>query len=136
MFELLIVIGMIGILLTVGLPSYTSYVQRGRITEAVSMLTEYRVQLEQFFQDNRSYGSSANNCGNNIGSFTGRSFDFACSWGNARSDQEFLVIATGKDSMAGFAFTIDQDNVRTTTAFPGESNLPVNCWILKAGQPC
>ena len=55
LIELMIVIGIVAILAAIAIPSYTDYVRRGRITEAISTLAGMRVKMEQFFQDNRSY---------------------------------------------------------------------------------
>lgn len=136
LIELMITVAIVAILATIALPSYTAYVQRGRITEATNELSTFRVQLEQYYQDNKNYGSSAGACGNNIGTSVGDAFDFSCNWGAGGTSQSYLITATGKGSMAAFAFTIDQDNARQTTAFPGASGLPKDCWLLRAGDTC
>lgn len=134
--ELLVAIAIIGILAAVALPSYTQYVQRGRIVEATGDLSTARVLLEQYYQDNKNYGSTATGCGNGIGTASGDAFDFTCTWGSTSTAQSFLLTATGKGSMAGFTFTVDQDNSQQTTAFPGADGLPRACWIMKAAQSC
>ena len=138
LIELLITIAIIGILTAIAFPSYTSYIQRSRIAEATNQLATMRVQLEQYYQDNRNYGSTAAACGNNIGTLDGESFSFSCNSGTIATNQGYLVTATGKASrgMSGFAFTIDQDNTHQTTAFPGASGLPRNCWIVRPGDAC
>ena len=103
LIELLVAIAIIGILAAVALPAYTQYLQRGRIVEATGQLSTYRVQLEQYYQDNKNYGSTATVCGNSIGTASGDAFDFACNWGAGANNQGFLLTATGKNSMAGFA---------------------------------
>ena len=55
LIELMIVVAIVGILATIAYPSYTDYVIRGRIPDATSGLAAKRVQMEQFFQDNRTY---------------------------------------------------------------------------------
>ncbi|QEL64199.1 type IV pilus assembly protein PilE [Oryzomicrobium terrae] len=138
LIELLITIAIIGILASVAYPAYTSYVQRGRIAEAMNQLATMRVQLEQYYQDNRNYGSTAAACGNNIGTLDGDAFTFSCNYGTVATNQGFLITATGKAGrgMNGFTFTIDQDNARQTTAFPNASGLPRNCWMSRAGDTC
>lgn len=134
LIELMIVIAIVAILVAVALPSYASYIQRSRIVSATNQLTTMRVQLEQFYQDNRSYGSTAAACG--VGNpANSDSFVFSCTWGATSSNQSFLITATGQAAMNGFTFTIDEANTRQTTAFPGAS-VPLNCWISKAGQTC
>ena len=55
LIELMIAVAIIAILAAIAIPSYSEYVRRGRITEAISALSGMRVKMEQFFQDNRSY---------------------------------------------------------------------------------
>jgi type IV pilus assembly protein PilE len=136
LIELLVAIAVIGILAVIALPAYTQYLQRGRIVEATGQLSTSRVQLEQFYQDNKHYGSTASACGNGIGTASGDTFNFSCKWGSGETNQSFLITATGKNSMTGFVFTIDQDNVRRTTGFPGAAGLPKDCWIAKAADAC
>ncbi|BAL23298.1 type IV pilin protein [Azoarcus sp. KH32C] len=135
LIELVIAIVVIAILAAVALPSYRGYVQRSRIVEATNELSTLRVRLEQYFQDNRNYGSTATHCG--VGVATTDSFDFTCT-NNGADSQAFLATATGKASagMTGFTFTVDHNNRRQTTAFPDASGLPVDCWITRKGDAC
>ena len=76
LIELMIVVAIVGILATIAYPSYSDYVIRGRIPEATSALAAKRVQLEQFFQDNRTYvGAPA--CAADDAT-TSRFFNFSC----------------------------------------------------------
>lgn len=131
LIEVMIVVVVIAILMAVALPSYTTYIRQSRISEATGQLSTMRVQLEQYYQDNKNYASSA--C--TLGTVTyGNDFSFACSLPGGDS-QTFLLTATGTGSMVGFAFTIDHNNSRQTTAFPNVST-PINCWIRKASDSC
>jgi prepilin-type N-terminal cleavage/methylation domain-containing protein len=49
MIELLIVIVIIGILASTAIPSYTKYLQRASITEAVAVMGEYKTALAVFW---------------------------------------------------------------------------------------
>src|SRR3954465_4699886 len=63
--ELMSVVAIVAILSAVALPSYNAYVIRGKLSEGASALSDGRVKMEQFFQDNRSYNSAtlaANGC--------------------------------------------------------------------------
>ena len=55
LIELMITVAVIGILAAVAYPSYTNYIQRGKITEATSSLSELRLRAEKWFSDNRTY---------------------------------------------------------------------------------
>lgn len=135
--EVMIVVAIIAILASVAYPSYTDYVRRGKISQATSELSTWRVRLEQFYQDRRSYGSTATTCG--VAAPTAPAFTFTCTWGATSSDQSFIATATGTAAggMNGFAFTVDQANAQTTTAFAGTSaTLPANCWMKNRGDAC
>lgn len=138
LIELMITVAIIGILAAVALPSYSGYVQRSRIAEATGDLSATRVRLEQFYQDNRHYGSTAAACGTALPNEGNKPFVYTCTWGSTASNQSFLLRATGRPdgAMAGFIFTLDNDNTRATTGFPGAADLPRACWISKRGDNC
>lgn len=134
LIEIMIVVAIVAILASVAFPSYQDYVRRSRITEVTNELSTLRMRLEQYYQDNRNYGSTAAVCG--IPAPSSESFDFACTNGGG-SNQTFVATATGKADrgMSGYTFTIDQDNYRRTTAFPGAA-VPLDCWITSKGDSC
>ncbi|NMG73187.1 prepilin-type N-terminal cleavage/methylation domain-containing protein [Aromatoleum diolicum] len=135
LIELMIAVVVVAILAAIAIPSYSEYIRRSRITEATNELATLRIRLEQYYQDNRNYGSTASSCG--VGVASTDSFVFSCS-NNGADSQQFLATATGKGAvgMAGFSFTVDHNNNRQTTAFPGASGLPLNCWITRQGGTC
>jgi type IV pilus assembly protein PilE len=136
LIELMITVAVVAILTAIAFPSYTAYIQRGRISEAVSSLATTRVRLEQFYQDNRNYGATASGCG--VTMPTTEYFTVTCNWGTGGTDQFYLLTATGSaaSNMSDYAYTVNQSNVQSTTAFPGAASLPVNCWLQRKGQSC
>lgn len=149
LIELMIVVAVVGILTTIAYPAYTSYIQRGRVGEAFAELGTLRQQLEQYYQDHRDYGSSATSCGGTttpIPSSTTPAgtqyFSYTCNWTvgsgdiNNGSNQAFLATATGRSDqgMSGYTYTMDYSGNKQTTAYPGASNLPRPCWLLKSGD--
>jgi len=137
LMELMIVVAIVAILGAVAYPGYSSYIQRGRITEATVTLSELRIKLEQYYQDHRNYGSTSAACGIALPTDSSLRFTYTCNWGPGGNDQGFLLTATGAASggMAGYAFTVDHTNAKQTTAFPGVTGTK-NCWILKKGDSC
>lgn len=127
---------MVAILAAVALPSYTDYVTRGRIPEATSTLSTKQVQLEQFFQDNRSYLNSDANINRPCFNDTrNRHFDFSCVNLTANT---YTLQAVGKGPMTGFSYSVDEQNQRRTVAVPAGWTVPVvnNCWVARKGGLC
>ncbi|HLT25462.1 MAG TPA: type IV pilin protein [Zeimonas sp.] len=122
LIELMIAVAIVAILASVALPSYRDYVRRGNIPEATAGLGQARITMEQWFQDNRTYVGAP--CPGN-----GRNFNFACN----TAATTFSVTATGTGSMAGFSYTIDQNNARTSSTPWGNG---ATCWIARSGDSC
>src|SRR5690606_1858627 len=55
LIELMITVAIIAILAAVAVPSYQDYVRRGKVTEATATLAQFRIKMEQYFQDNQTY---------------------------------------------------------------------------------
>jgi type IV pilus assembly protein PilE len=130
LIELMIVVAVIGILAAIALPSYTDYVTRGKIPEATSNLAAKRVQLEQFFQDNRTYVAAPACVADTT---TSQYFNFSCTVQTATT---YTIQALGKGSMAGFTYTIDQANAKVTTTVPSGWTTNGTCWVTKKGGSC
>src|SRR4249920_1558042 len=62
MIEVMVTVVIVGILAAIALPSYSDYVQRGKISEAVANLSDMRTRLEQFYLDNRAYPAAPADC--------------------------------------------------------------------------
>lgn len=70
----MIAVAIIGILAAVALPAYNDYVRRGQLPEAFNALSDCRTKMEQYYQDNRNYGSSATACADNAAANTWNTF--------------------------------------------------------------
>ena len=55
----MITLAIVAILAAIAVPSYSEYVKRARITEAVAALADMHVKMERYFQDNRRYDPPA-----------------------------------------------------------------------------
>jgi type IV pilus assembly protein PilE len=132
--ELLVVVAIIGIIAAIAVPQYGNYVTRSKLSEAHSTLSEMRVKLEQYFQDNRTYvGACAT--GTVAPTPTGKYFTYACSNLAATT---YTVTATGIASQGtgSFVFTVDQANARATTGAPTGWTTSTSCWIVNKGGGC
>lgn len=133
LIELLIVVAVIGVLASIAVPAYSDYVIRGKLVEASAQLSDARVKLEQFYQDNRSYGSSAGGCGIAVPTTPSKYFTFTCTWGADSTNQSYVVTATGVINSQSFIYTINEANVKTSITDWGNG---ASCWIMKKGDIC
>jgi type IV pilus assembly protein PilE len=132
LIELMIVLVVIAILASIAVPSYSDYVIRGKLVEGTSALSDGRVKMEQFFQDNRTYVG---------GPAPATTTNFAYAAGDL-SLTTYTITASGNGRMAGFVYTIDQTNTKRTTAAPAGwgtttmPGIPATCWIGKKSGVC
>ena len=135
--ELMVVVAIVGILAAVGYPSYTDYLIRGALSDANSGLATVRAQMERYYQDNRTYASS--------GTFTTpcavaeaqRKFgNFVVACSGTPTATSYTLSATGSGTVAGFTFTVNEADVRATTAAKTGYNTCTTKWLMKKGEAC
>jgi type IV pilus assembly protein PilE len=121
LIELIVAIAIIGILTSLTVPSYRDSVRRGYVEEATALLAAGRIAVEQYYLDNRTYVG--------VSCPTGSSrFAITCSTAAAT----YTLTATGSGSVAGFSYTLNERDVRTTSGGWGTGN----CWLLRRGDTC
>lgn len=132
LIEALIVVTMLAILAAIAIPNYSRYVTRGQLVEATNALGEYRVRMEQFYQDNRSYQNGGGNCG---AALPAGLTNFAVTCAIAAAGQAYTATATGAANTLGFVYTVDQANVRSTAGLPASwGSLPADAatrWVTR-----
>ena len=138
LIEVMVTVAIVAILAAIAIPSYSDYVKRARIIEAVSALADMHVKMERYFQDNRSYNPPAGILPCNVGTVAplppaSANFVFACGGLGANT---YVVTATGIGSMLGFQYSLDQANTRVTVAVPAGWTTNANCWVLKKDGSC
>ena len=131
LIEIMIVVAIIGILAAIAMPQYTQYLERARATEATSVIADMRIRIEQHFQDLRSYaGNDAILCVAPVSANT-QFFAFNCSV--VPTATVYTLSAVGAGAMAGYQYTIDQNNLKTSVT---PSSGGGNCWQVNRGVAC
>jgi type IV pilus assembly protein PilE len=146
LIEVMITIAIIEILTAIALPAYKNYVIRGKLVAGTNALANMRAQMEQYYQDNRTYAtvsapSIVTPCvANAVTAGNSNAFNVNCA---AASDvptaTTYTLRATGTGTVAGAVYTIDQGNNMATVAFPTSwGAVPSNngCWIMRKGDSC
>ena len=75
LIELMIALAIASILAAIGIPSYQAYTQRSVIPEATTQLHMLKLQLEQYYQDNRRYSATGTDADCGIAIPAGKIFD-------------------------------------------------------------
>ncbi len=133
LIELMVVVAISSILAAIAMGAYGSYVASSKLAESFSMLGDYRLKMEQFKQDNRSYEDplNANTCGVTLP--TNKYFDFNCVI--AASGAQFTATASNKNGIglgnaADYSYSIDQAGTQKTPKFAGAVG-PSGVWKNK-----
>lgn len=134
LIELMIAIVVVGVLTAIALPSYSSYMARGKITDALTGLADYRIRMEQYFQDNRNYGPASTACP--VPGPDSPHFTFTCLVGSATPSNAYTATATSAFGAApgDYTYVVNQQNAKSTTAFKGIS-VAKACWLIR-GTEC
>lgn len=136
LIELLVVVAIIGIVSAIALPIYSAYMVRGKLAEAPTNLANFRVQMEQYYQDNRSYASASGACG--VTNPTSKYFTYSCTVGSTTDSYTATAASNanqGLGSAGDYTYTVDSSNNQATTMFAGAS-VSYACWVTKSGDSC
>jgi type IV pilus assembly protein PilE len=142
LIEVMITVAIVAILGSIALPSYFDYVRRGQLPEAFSAMADFRIKMEQYYQDHRNYGTS--DCADvnpppwvdatppalKYGAAKYFSYSCAISGGG----QGYTITASGSSGRAtGHTFTVDHTNLRKTTQFKGDT-VDKSCWMTRGNE--
>lgn len=139
LIELMIVCAIIAILAAIAIPAYRDYLLKAKLSNAFSELADYRVKMEQHFQDNRTYEEVLG--GGKCPDFTAteRQKYFVLS-ASACTGTTYQVDSTGRkeEGVENFIYRINQANVRSTEKTPADWGgiTSKTCWISGKGGAC
>lgn len=128
LIELMIVVVIVGILAAIAIPSYRAHVISSYLVDGQNALSTYRVQLEQYYQDNGNYG--AGTCG--ITLTNSKYFNYSCALGNGGQTFTLTATSNGTAGLTGYTYTLDDAGNQVTTAFPS-ATVPASCWLMTTG---
>jgi type IV pilus assembly protein PilE len=137
LIELMIAVAIVAILAMVAVPSYSAYIMRGHLADATSGLAAMRAQMERHYQDNRSYatvGTFTTPCAADAATRTFGHFVVSCS--GTPDATTFTLQAVGGGPVNGFTYTVNQADVRATTAAGSGWNTCTSKWLTKKGEAC
>ena len=130
LMELMVVVVIVGIIGEVlQSRAYSDYVRRGRLTRPRKALSDARIKMELLAQDNPTtgYANPAAIC-----PAASTYFAYDCNT-PAATKSTYTLTATGNGKMAGFVYTVNELNARTSATPWGNS---ATCWITKKGVSC
>ncbi len=108
LIELMIVVTIVAIIAAVAIPAYGDYVIRGKLVDATTQLSDGRVKMEQFFQDNRAYDSAGSPCPASTKYFTITCVPAASTYTlTAASNAN-----TGLGAAGDYTYSIDETNTK------------------------
>lgn len=124
LIELMVVVAIMAVLVAIGVPSYTSYVLKGKLTEGQTLLSDLQLRQEQYYADNRSYadGMTPRSAGK---------YFTATSCVTSSANQSY--ICTARMTSPSFSYTVNDGGAKTTTKSDGST---VNCWLTSDSGTC
>ena len=134
LIEVMIVVAIVGILAAIALPNYSYYVQRAKIIEATTSLSDVRQRTEQLFLDTRTYAGNCTAAKNAVQPSI-KTFDLSCS---NEAASTYTITATGVPAQgmsASFVYTIDQAGTKTSAGPTGWAG-NATCWATRKDGSC
>ena len=129
LIEVLIVVAIVAILGSVAMPSFMAYIQRSKVPAGLDALQSYFTRMEQRFQDSGNYANGAA-CALAVPTVSNYTVTCVLSGGGTG----YTATATGTGMLSGYAYTINSNGQRNTTAHP-KGTPAGNCWSIK-GKSC
>jgi type IV pilus assembly protein PilE len=133
LIEVMVTVAIVAILAAIAYPAYSEYVVRGRLVDATNALASLHAQMEQYFQDNRTYAAKGSFSPPCAAAQAVGTFSVACA--SAPTSGAYTITALGSGVTNGFVFSIDQDGTRRTVSVsPSWGGVPDGgypCWVVR-----
>jgi type IV pilus assembly protein PilE len=135
LIEMMIVVVIAGILASIALPSYFQYIQRSKIIEATTGLSNWRTRMEQYFLDNRTY---VGGCDQYKAAIQAQVQSFTLSCPTAETASTYTLQAVGKPANGmdtAFVYTVNEKDVKSS-AGPSGWTSSSTCWVTRKDGTC
>jgi len=144
LIELMIVVAIIGILAAIAIPAYSGYIVRSHVVSATNGLSAARAQMEQYFQDNRTYAATGTLTPPCSTATTSGDFSITCATAPGATTYTITANANAGTLTSPASYSIDQLGNARTLALPttywtwptGVTAANSACWIVKNATPC
>jgi type IV pilus assembly protein PilE len=137
LIEVMIVVVIVGILAAIALPSYWQYIQRSKIVEATTGLSNWRTRMEQYFLDNRTYVGGCAQFKASIQAQV-KSFALDCPDPGTTTTYKLTAAGTASGGTTGFLYSVNQSDVKSTDGLPSgwTTPSPNDCWATRKDGTC
>lgn len=124
LIEIMVVVLIMGILAAIAMPQYNEYLLKGKLTEAMSLLSDLQIRQEQYYQDNRTYS-------NGMTPRSAGQYFTATSCVTAGGGQTYTCTATAP--ALSYTYTVTESGAKTTTPPSGSA---ASCWLKGSSGTC
>jgi type IV pilus assembly protein PilE len=131
--EAVVAVALAGIAVSLAYPAYSDFLLRERVADATQALNDLQTQLDQYHHEHHTYVSTAEAVSPCTSSTAVRSFIISCP---VLEDSRYTLQARGRGLAAGFSYTLDYQDVKTSkvpTIWGGATSA---CWVLRRGAWC
>ena len=133
LLEVVIAVAIIAILAAIAMPSYKEHMLRSRLVEGTTELSAMHVEMQQYFQDNRTYADTGSYTAPCSTSETAGLFTVSCL--TDPTSTGYTITAQGSGIVASFTYTVDEDGTKATTS-TSWGTTSSSCWLMKSGDSC
>ena len=138
LIELMITVSIIGVLAAIALPTYFEQIQRSKLNDGITKLSDAKSKMDKFFFDQRTYQNAAGNaCGITFPAVAGKD-DFFIITCAAPTPTTYLITATGVPAnglSALFIYTVANNGLKSSSGPGGWAGAPT-CWAVRKDGSC
>lgn len=134
LIELMIVVAVVGIIAAVAVPNYIDYVRRGNVTDMTSAMSDAKLRVEQRYADTRNYNIAAVCAAAAVTITDTTNHTISCVSPIADDYQTYIITGTGKASIDGFVYTVNEVGAKASAiGAPWGGGTVGGRWVMKKG---